>query len=217
MNLRRMGEDYIDQDRRDAILEGIKEARAIAADLDERTAELSAEMKSASGPMGTDANKYRLTVQTRIQMEPQVAVVEQRLSSPGPMWTDLTAAEQKVLTDYVATVDAQAALLNKYFPTRVSKDAQKIALLAIGIGAIFSPLLWETGESWSMHVPGWPGRPSQAMVPQRSQERFDYESRRPSWTPQMPAAAPAGAPTRMGPTSFRSPSHGTYSVMRSRP
>ena len=218
MNTKRMGEDFINQDRRDIILAGIREARGIARELDERAAAIPENLMGPDGPMKADANRYKEIIRNRAAFERQVVATEARLGNPGPMWPALTQAEQNGLENYIAIVDQQGAILDKYFPSRTSTDAQKIGLLAVGIGALFSPLLWESEGSWSLHVPFKEWKPSQptrrfgpearpGMEFQRTPRRFGREA--------TPARTPWGREQAETPSStFRSPQHGTLSVFR---
>lgn len=216
---RRMGEDFINQDRRDIILESIREARGIAADLDARAAAIPPELMGPAGPMKADANRYVELVRNRAVLERTVAALESRLGSAGPMWPALTEAEQRGLENYIAVVDNQAAILDKYFPTRTSTDAQKIGLLAVGIGALFSPLLWESEGTWSIRVPLEEFKPSQT-----AQRRFGPEARQGMEFQRIPGrfgpeATPARTPwgreqAATPATTFRGPQHGSFSVFR---
>jgi hypothetical protein len=213
-----MGEDFINQDRRDVILEGIREARGIASELDARASAIPPELMGPAGPMKADANRYMELVRNRAVLERQVSALESRLGSAGPMWPALTEAERKGLENYIAVVDNQAAILDRYFPTRTSTDAQKIGLLAVGIGALFSPLLWESEGSWSFRVPFREWKPAQPV-----QRRFGGEERRGMEFQRIPGrSGPEATPARTWgreqaatpATTFRGPQHGTFSVFR---
>lgn len=216
---RRMGEDFINQDRRDVILEAIRDARGIASDLDARAAAIPPELMGPAGPMKADANRYVELIRNRAVLERTVAALESRLASAGPMWPALTEAEQRGLENYIAVVDNQAAILDRYFPTRASTDAQKIGLLAIGIGALFSPLLWESEGTWSLRIPSKEWRTAQP-----AQRRFGGEERRGTEFQRIPGrfgpeATPARTPwgreqAATPATTFRGPQHGTFSVFR---
>jgi hypothetical protein len=140
--MRRLGEEFMDRDRKDGILSSIAEARDIATRLDERAAALPPWALSENGPMGADAAKYANALRLRKDREADVASIERRLSSGGPVWPTLTDPERKALSDWMGAIDTQAALLGKYYPTESQIDVMKIALLAVGFGSLFLPLLF---------------------------------------------------------------------------
>lgn len=203
MLAKRLGQEYIDSDRRDTILGSIREIRGIASGLDERASAIP-EIGSPTGPLGADAQVYKDVLQKRARMEPLVLAVEQKLSGPGPVW-NIAPGDPKTILDYVAVVDQQAAILDKHVPTQASKDAQKLVLLAVGVVAIFAPLLWETGKGWAFPPVPESVKPTPAQIIDRTYQ----ESARAVQVPVRP-----GEPVRTGPSTFRSPHHGTYSVRR---
>jgi hypothetical protein len=136
----------MDRDHRDGVLSAIAEARDIATKLDERAAAMPPWALSENGPMGADAAKYANALRLRKDREGDVAAIERRLSSGGPAWPALTDPEQKALNDWIGAIDAQAALLGKYYPTESQTDVTKIGLLAVGFSTLFLPLILTEAE-----------------------------------------------------------------------
>lgn len=155
----------MDRDRKDGILSSIAEARDIATKLDERAAALPPWALSETGPMGADAAKYANALRLRKDRETDVASIERRLASGGPVWPMLTDPERKALSDWIGAIDTQAALLGKYYPTESQIDVMKIGLLAVGFGSLFLPLLLtEAGPEERVPL-RFPSAPVPARIP----------------------------------------------------
>jgi len=161
MNARRLGQNVLDRERRDDILKSIAEARAIAGEVDERVAALPAWAKAPGSPLGEDLQKLLDAGEQRKRVEPVVTRIEQRLSTGGPLWTVLTGEEKAAFDQWIAALAMQDSVLVKHAPTEWEKDVRRMVLLALSVGAIFSPLLWteESGDAragvFPLRFPQW--------------------------------------------------------------
>lgn len=180
-----LGEDVLDQESRNAILKAIGEARAVARDVDTRLAALPGWALAPDSPLGEDRQRLLDATQVRRANEPAVTGIEQRLLAPSAMWPALSVDEKASLDAWIGAVAEQGDVLDKYLPSELTKDLRKLALLVIGMGSLFAPLLW-TEE-------GPPGRP---ILPFRFPDWPVPGIRRPPAFVPPTAAPPRAAPFR---------------------
>lgn len=190
MRMRRavLGVDVLGQERRNEILRSIAAARGIAAEVDARIATLPAWALGPGSPLGQDRDRLVAAAEVRRSTQPVVAAVEARLAAPGPVWPGLTEAESQALQAWIGAISDQGDALDRYFMTRTEKDVMLVALLALGVGALFAPLLWtrdENGRRPRLSPPRpMPTTPPSRFAPVRRPAAF-----RPFPAPSTPEAA----------------------------
>lgn len=192
--------DVLDRDNRDAILKAIADARSVARDVDARLGALPPWVLAPGSPLGEDLKRLTDAAQIRRVNEVFIAHLERRLSAPGPIWPILSADEKKAFDAWIGAISAQNDILGKLMPSDTEKDIQKVALFVIGMGALFSPLLW-TEDAEPGRKPIGPIRPPSWFAP--------------NGRPHIPMAPPAPAPTTsvFRPSTFR-PTPSTFFQQR---
>lgn len=200
----RLGQEFMDLAHRDTILQGIAEARRIARELDARAAALPSWALTEQSPMKQDAAKYREAIRNRGIYAAQVAPVEQRLAGPGPAWPALSPAEEASIKNWISSVDSQAALLDRYYPTPESQDIMKAILLLAAAGILFAPVILTLGLKGPPRDPFLPSR-----IPERPAYRGSMFSRPGLPIPsgvqsQFTQRTLPGGTIQTGPSSFRS-------------
>lgn len=182
--------DVLDRDSRDAVLKAIADARSVARDVDARLGALPPWALAPGSPLGEDLKRLTDASQIRQVNEVFVAQLERRLSGPGPIWTLLSVDEKKAFDAWIGAISVQNDILGKLMPSETEKDIQKVVLFVLGLGALFSPLLW-TEDAEPERKPIGPIRPPSWFAP--------------NGRPRIPMAPPAPAPTTsvFRPTTFR--------------
>jgi hypothetical protein len=143
-----LGEDTIDAEARDRVLGRIAQGRENQVLI---TSKLGALPSWVTVPFQDDQEAFNVAIKAFQEADPTVTALEHRLSSePGPVWRNLSPQEEAALTNWTKSADTMASLVERHYPSDITKDIKNIALLLIGVGAIFGPLLWTSdGESAS--------------------------------------------------------------------
>lgn len=182
--------EVLERDGRDAILKAIADARSVARDVDARLGALPPWALAPGSPLGEDLQRLTDAAQIRQVSEVIITQLERRLSGPGPIWNILSADERKAFDAWIGAISVQNDILGKLMPSETEKDIQKVALFVIGLGALFSPLLW-TEDAEPERKPIRPIRPPSWFAP--------------SDRARIPMAPPAPAPSTsvFRPSAFR--------------
>lgn len=193
------------RDRRDAILARIADGRQTAASVADRLAPVS---QITQTPLGADQSAFNAANKTFQATDPIVTAVEKRLSPDASAWKDLSDQEQKALADWETSIATMSSVTSKYFPTAFERDWKTLLLAAIGLAAIFGPLLLSSAPITSIRLfprppslpPSGPGRERAGlMIPPSAAERPTGPPRpgilRPSVTVMEPPPSyrPAGS------------------------
>jgi hypothetical protein len=138
----RLGEtpDPVTQDVRNQILRDIQYGRDLKAKADGRVAIIPI---GRTTPFSEDQARFEAAGTAYAQTEAGVRALENRLTSTsGPYWMDLTQAEKDNLALWLEAAKELDAVTYRHYPTSVETDVKKVVLLVIGVGAIFSPLIF---------------------------------------------------------------------------
>jgi hypothetical protein len=101
----------------------------------------------AEAPFKGDQVVANAAVQAYNAAQPIVRNIESRLvTTPGPIWKELTPEEQLALNNWSKAVDQLYVLVNTYFPSASQEYIGQIALLAIAVGAFLAPIFLDEPE-----------------------------------------------------------------------
>lgn len=135
----RLGAEYMDAERRKNILLQIsngkdREARVIGV-----TSSLPAWVER---PFQDDQENFNEELKVYKETAPIIQTLDTRLSqTQGPVWKDLSVAEETALANWYAALDKMQGYVNSYFPSETQQYVARIALLIIAVGALVTPLL----------------------------------------------------------------------------
>lgn len=142
----------LDAEARERILNQIAQGREKQVLVTEQLTSLPS---WAQAPFQEEQKAFNDALKAFQDADPTVSALEKRLSTePGPIWRNLSSQEEEALADWTKAADTMGGLVEKYFPSESLKDIRKIALLLLGVGAIFGPLLW-TEDEGEARAKGW--------------------------------------------------------------
>lgn len=177
-------EPYMDGPRRNEILNMISNGRT----KEMRVLEVLQSLPSwAVSPFQADQAAFNTALQTYQAVEPVVRGIESRLvTTPGPIWKELSPEEQAALTTWSKSLDQLYAYVNTYFPSETQQYVGQVALLAIAAASFILPIFLDEPEKglslpFEIEPPKFPSSPR--PVPRIS-------------------PSPAAAATPFAPTSF---------------
>lgn len=131
----------INQDLRDQLLRDIQYGRELQAATNKRVATIPAGRPTP--PFNSDQAAYDAALKGFQQSDPAVTALEKRLTEmPGPYWKDLTAQERDAMALWTESLKQMDTVSKSHYPTSLEMDIKKAILLAIGVGALFGPLLF---------------------------------------------------------------------------
>jgi hypothetical protein len=168
----------------------------------------------ADRPFKDDQDKFNQYLKAYQTASPLVLGVESRLAlEPGPVWKDLTPAENAALLSWTESLGKLNGYVDYHFPTDAQRRAMEYLLWAIALGSLVVPLLIsEDGSDLEFPLdikpiplpPSMKPSPSRVMTAQRPASTYSYASR-----PAIPSPSPTGfvqrpvfAPTSFAPTAF---------------
>lgn len=161
-------EPYMDATRRIEILNQISTGRANEVRVLEVIQSLPAWVEA---PFQADQPAFNAALKTYQTTEPVVRNIENRLmTTPGPVWKELTQEELAALSNWSKAVDQLYAYVNMYFPSETQQYIGQVALLAIAVGAFLAPIFLDEPEKglalpFDLEPPTFPSTPRAQRLP----------------------------------------------------
>lgn len=207
----RLGEEYMDADKRRDLLLEISNGRQKEARVIEVTSSLPTWVQR---PFKNDQENFDQQLKIYKDNAAAVQALDQRLSqAQGPIWKDITPEEETALANWAGSLDRLNEYASSYFPSSTQQYIAKAALIAIAVGSFVLPLFLSTDEPklpFKISPPGLPPsiRPSEKRLPAPGRPpalQVKAEPFRPSVTPmrRLPGPVAEAQPGTPAPSAFR--------------